>query len=423
MPDRHDPPQEAPSKAAREPGTPTATVPRKVAVSELTLGMEEELLLVDPRTGLALPLAAEVLGRVTGPARGRIVPELTRMQIEINSGVHTGLRDLADDLLRLRGAAAEAATASGAAPAACGTCLAGDGGMPPLTDSSRYHRIHGHYRALLRGQVVCGCHVHVGVPDREEAVQVMNHVRPWLPTLLALSGNSPVCDGADTGYASWRAMLWSRWPSVGPPPVFESAAHYDALVETLRAGGTILDHGMVHWLIRPSHHLPTLEFRTADTCATVEEATVLAGLIRGLVAVLLADVRRGVPPPPVDQTLLLAAYWRAARDGIEGDGVELPSGRRVPAWVTAGRLLDRARPGLEESGDLGLVTAGLERIRRLGSGAARQRAAYHRRRRVADVAELIVRQTMDVPGFLAGRPPRPRLAADRPSASPGTLRP
>ncbi|MFF0309119.1 glutamate--cysteine ligase [Streptosporangium sp. NPDC004379] len=411
MPDRHDPQQESPFTATREPGTPTATVPGRAAASELTLGIEEELLLVDPRTGLALPLAEEVLGRVAGPARGRIVPELTRMQIEVNSGVHTGLRDLADDLLRLRGAAAEAAAGAGAAPAACGTCLAGDGGMPPLTDSPRYHRIHGHYRALLRGQVVCGCHVHVGIPDREEAVQVMNHARPWLPTLLALSANSPVCDGVDTGYASWRATLWSRWPSVGPPPVFESAAHYDALVETLCESGTILDRGMLHWLIRPSHHLPTLEFRTADTCATVEEATVLAGLVRGLVAALLADVRRGVPPPPVDQTPLLAAYWRAARDGIEGDGVELPSGRRAPAWEQAGRLLDRARPGLEESGDLGLVATGLDRIRRLGSGAARQRAAYHRRRRVTDVAELVVRQTLAVPGFLTGLPPRPRPAA------------
>ncbi|WP_433235763.1 carboxylate-amine ligase [Streptosporangium sp. CA-135522] len=386
---------------------------RRTASAELTIGMEEEFILIDPRSGQGLPLAEEILRRIDGPIADRVVPELAKFQIETNSTVHTDLRHLAHDLLRLREAVAVAATDAGLGLAACGVCLTGVG-TPPLTSCPRYLAMHRHFRALLDGQGVCGCHVHIGIADREEAIQVSNHVRPWLPLLQSLTCNSPICDGRDTGYASWRAILWARWPSAGPPPFFSSAAHYDALVEALQTSGIILDRGMVYWLIRLSGHLPTLEFRTADTCATVEEATVLAGLIRALAATALADVREGVPAPQVDQTLLCAAYWRAARDGMEGDCFDPLSGRRMPAWELAGRLLRHVRRALEDSGDLALVSAGLSRLHQRGTGAARQRAAYHRRRQLSDVAQLLIGQTREaVPDFFHGHRAPLRLVPAR----------
>ncbi|MET8143573.1 glutamate--cysteine ligase [Sphaerisporangium sp. NPDC005288] len=389
--------------------TPSTTSRRNIPPPLLTMGMEEEFLLIDPRSGRLRPAAGQVLRRLGGLAACRVVPELTRCQVETNSAVHTDLRALAADLLRLRALVSAAASDAGAALSACGTCLVGCGGMPPLSAAPRYRRMYEQFRALLYGQGVCGCHVHVGVADREEAVGVSNHVRPWLPLLQALTANSPITDGEDTGYASWRAMLWARWPSAGPPPYFLSAGHYDGLLRGLRASGAILDRGMVYWLIRLSHHLPTLEFRSADTCATVEEAVLLAALVRALAATALVEVRRGVPGPPVDHTLLCAAYWRSARDGMEGAVYDPITGRVVPAWTLAERLVETVRPALAAAGDLAPVTAALRRMRRSGSGAERQRAAHRRRGQVGDVAELLVRQTTQVPELFGG-PPSPARA-------------
>ncbi|WP_084369848.1 carboxylate-amine ligase, partial [Microbispora sp. ATCC PTA-5024] len=350
---------------------PAAVEPR----APLTVGVEEEFLLLDPRTGRVVPVAEEVRRRAGASMASRIVPELTRFQLETNSGVHTGLRGLQHDLFEMRARAAEAAASAGVRLAACGTALCGNAGMPPVTPHARYGAMVREFRGIARGQGVCGCHVHVGVGDREEAVQVSNHARPWLPVLQALAANSPFADGLDTGYASWRALVMGRWPSAEPPPYFRSAAHYENVVAGLTASGAIMDRGMIYWFVRVSDHLPTVEFRTADCCATVEEAVTLAGLVRALVATALRDVRAGIPAPPVDQSVLRGAYWRAARDGVEGEGLDLFSGRRTRAWDLVGRLVAHVRDSLEDSGDLPLVTARLGRLRRTGSGAARQRAA------------------------------------------------
>ncbi|GII31124.1 carboxylate-amine ligase [Planotetraspora mira] len=366
-------------------------------VPGLTMGVEEEFLLLDPETGRVVPGADVVRGRVRGPIAARLVPELTRFQVESNSEVHTELDRLGDDLLELRRVAASAAAASGLGLVACGTALSGNVGIPPLSRSPRYHDIAREFRAVIRGQGVCGCHVHIGMDDHEEAVQVSNHTRPWLPVLLALTVNSPIADALDTGYASWRTMLIGRWPSAEPPPFFHSFGHYESLVSGLRASGAIMDRGMVYWLVRISDHVPTLEFRTADVCATVEETVLLAALVRALAATAVLDVRAGIAAPQIDQTLLRAAFWRAARDGMDGHGLDLLTGSRVPAWRLVRRLLDRVRPSLVASGDLRTVTAALDSIRRVGSGATRQRAAYARRGHLSDVARLLIEQTVAAP--------------------------
>ncbi|MFC0866026.1 glutamate--cysteine ligase [Sphaerimonospora cavernae] len=383
-------------------GTAPATTAKAEAavrhpVPRLTVGVEEEFLLLDPATGCVVPAAEDVRRRVDGRVASGLVPELTQFQLETNSTVHTDLGWLQRELLEMRGAVAVAAAEVGARLVACGTALHGNAGMPPLSVCPRYHAMLKEFGAVLRGQGVCGCHVHVGIGDREEAVLVSNHARPWLPVLQALTGNSPISDSVDTGYASWRAMMMGRWPSARPPPYLRSVGHYESLVDGMRASGVILDRGMIYWLIRLSDHVPTLEFRTADSCATVAETTMLAGLVRGLAATALRDVRAGVPAPRIDDTLLNAAWWRAARDGVEGEGLDLMSGGRMPAWDLVGRLVEHVRPGLEESGDWPVVARVLGRLRRRGSGAARQRAVYARRAHLPDVADLLVRQTLASP--------------------------
>jgi carboxylate-amine ligase len=227
----------------------------------------------------------------------------------------------------------------------------------------------------LAEKVICGAHVHVGVPDRDEAAAVSNHLRPWLPVLLALTANSPIIAGRDTGYASWRHILWSRWPSAGPPPYFRSAQHYDSVVARMLENKSILDTAMIYWDIRLSAHLPTIEVRIADVPATAAETVLLATLIRGLVAAALTDIRRGVPAPILDQQVLRAAYWRAARDGMTGHGIDAHSTRLVPASGLLERLLTHVRPELEQHDDYDTARAAVTQILATGNGAARQRRA------------------------------------------------
>ncbi|MBB2912489.1 carboxylate-amine ligase [Streptosporangium becharense] len=382
-----------------DPGVSSKPVERSFQLAEPPqVGVEEEFFLIDLETGRAAPRAAAVLTEVESRFAGLVQKEFSTSQVEVASSPHVDLRSLCRELEELRGGLSDVARSMGCELVASGSALleqpAGEG---VLTDDPRYRRIAHEYGAVARGENCCGCHVHVEVPDREEAVQVCNHLRPWLPVLQALTANSPFTGGTDSGYGSWRAMAFSRWPSAGMPPFFESAADYAAVVDSLLHSGVILDQGMIYWLVRPSHHLPTVEIRAADVCATVGEAVLLAAVVRGLVMTALRDIRAGVPAPRPADTLLHAAYWRAARDGLEGKGVEPVSGALLPAWDLVDRLVDRIRPALAEAGDLETVLDRLAWLRRVGSGAARQRAAYARRHSLRDVGLALSLQTAPHP--------------------------
>jgi carboxylate-amine ligase len=225
------------------------------------------------------------------------------------------------------------------------------------------------------------------MPDRDLAVAVSNHLRPWLPTLLALAANSPYWAGRDTGHACWRVMTWARWPVAGPPPYFESYAHYQELVGTLLGCGALMDTGTIFWDVRPSARLPTVEVRLGDVAPTAADAAVFAALIRALVEMSVRAVEAGEPPPDPSQEMLRAAYWLAARDGLAGRGVDVCTGRPAGFRELAGDLLAHVLPALRDSGDLDRVAAGVRRLMTGGTGAERQRAAYRRRGRLTDVVD------------------------------------
>jgi gamma-glutamyl:cysteine ligase YbdK (ATP-grasp superfamily) len=195
----------------------------------------------------------------------------------------------------------------------------------------------------------------------------------WLPVVQAVTANSPLHDGYDTGHASWRSMQLERWPSIGPTPYFDSVADYDRTVDELIAAGIMLDAAMVYWYARPSSAYPTVEVRVGDVCPTVDDAVLVAALVRSLVAVLAEDVRAGVPAPRVRDCLVAAAHWRAAHDGLDGDLIDLRAGGARPAWDLVDDLMATVAPALLRHGDLGYVLAQLARLRRDGTGAARQR--------------------------------------------------
>jgi glutamate---cysteine ligase / carboxylate-amine ligase len=315
--------------------------------------------------------------------------ELTSCQIETTSDVVGGSGDLRKQLTRLRRTAAEAAEASGAQLLAVALPPA----VPhefPITDTPRYNAIAEKFGMLAHEQGICGCHVHVAMSSREVAIRASNRLRPWLPLFLALSANSAIYRNTDTGYASFRSVLWARLPNAGPPPHFDSIDEYDAAVEMLHAAGVVLDDGMVYWDVRPSAKFPTVEVRVADVPATVAETVLLATLLRATVMTALDDERRNEPILPLTPHALKAAYWKSARDGLDGQAIDLlESHAPVPALELLECLVDRIRPALEAVGDYDMAKEGLARVAEVGNGAMRQRQAWAHRHDVADViAEL-----------------------------------
>ncbi|MFK0296358.1 glutamate--cysteine ligase [Streptomyces sp. NPDC090442] len=357
-----------------------------------TLGVEEEYFLIDPESRDVAPAGSRVLRRAATVLPSRISGELTEYQIEAKTPPCTGMDDLRSHLAGMRSVLTQAAAEEGLCLAASGTPVRGAAGPVPLRDEPAYRRGLTAYKALNETHTHCALHTHVHVPDLEDAVLVCNHLRPWLPTLIAMSANSPFQDGRDTGYASWRTASGGQWPVAGPPPYFTSADHYKQLCTTLGdAGAAVGDHTLL-WDVRPSAHLPTVEIRTMDVIASIEETVVLAALVRATVVQSLEQVRRGDPGPPVCPALLRAAYWRSARDGCRGHALDARTGKLAPATQLVRDLVDFARPALEESGELAAVTAATDQLADWG-GAQRQRAAFAHRGSSRDVVDHLVQHT------------------------------
>ncbi|MFJ8677646.1 glutamate--cysteine ligase [Streptomyces sp. NPDC093589] len=360
---------------------------------QLTVGVEEEFALADPVTRKAVLVAdavVEAAGRLAG--EGHVVGEMSLAQLETVTGVCSDAHELRAEVRRLRRCAARAAREAGCQLVASGTVLLGVPGPPPILDKPRDHAIAARFGLLVDQQCTNACHVHVGVPDLEEAVQVVNHLRPWMPLLLAMTANSPFCSGRDTGHASWRTMLWDRWPTATPPPYLRSVDHYEEVVAALVDSGAAVDPAMLYWSVRPSRHVPTVEIRVADVQLSIEDTVAYALLVRALVAAALTDLREGRPALPVEDTVLRAATWRAAHDGMSGQALTLPlpgPHRSVPAWQLTEALMGHIQEHLRKAGDFDTVRRWLTRLRRHGTGAAQQRAVYERTQRLADVVDAI----------------------------------
>jgi carboxylate-amine ligase len=350
---------------------------RRVAATVPTLGVEEEFLLLDPVTGENAPAAIAVLSALPPGIREQSRLEFRHSMVEMVTPVCTGLAEAESQLRQLRRAAATAAKAAGTRLVAIGATPVAEP-RPTVTDNPRYQAIARHYGPIVADPAVCGCHVHVGVEDRELAVQVSNHLRGWLPVVQALAANSPLYDGADSGHASWRSMQLERWPSLGPAPFFASAAEFDDTVRLMVESGAMLDPTMVLWYARPSSAYPTVEVRVADVCPTVADTVLLAGLIRALVATAIDDIAAGLSAPPVPDGLLRAAHWNAAHGGLGATLLDLRQGRSRPAWDLVDDLVAMVRPALRRHEDLSLVEAELARLRKEGNGADRQRRIYER---------------------------------------------
>ncbi len=373
------------------------------AAGAITLGVEEEFVLLDPSTG-ATVLAAPELVRMLGGEPG-IQQELMRFQVETGTPVCTGLDEAGRELIRLRRLAAAAAASLGCRLVASGVAPYGTPGLAAVTDQPRYRELARRYAPVVAEAGTCGCHVHVGVPSREAGVQVLARLRPWLAPLLAVSANSPIAGGHDTGWASWRYMIQSRWPTATPPAAWPDAAAYDTAVRRLIGQGAALDERSVYFLARLSPRYPTVEVRVADVCLDTGTAVLLAGLTRALVATALAEARRGTPPAAAPARHVAAALAAAARHGYAGAAADPVTGQPAGAPALRARLLDHVYPALSDHGDTETITTLLHRLDQQGTGADRQRALFTSAASTPAFITALARATLA--GHQPGRQRRP----------------
>jgi glutamate---cysteine ligase / carboxylate-amine ligase len=363
------------------------------SLAEVTIGVEEEFQIVDPGSRELRSRAGRILPVARGLVGDEVTNELYLSQIEVGTPVCRTLAEVRAELVRLRGALIEAAGRSGCTIVSAGTHPFSSWEDQSLTPKDRYDTILREFQQVTREQIIFGCHVHVGVDDRDRAIQVMNRARPWLPALLALSANSPFWLGRDTGYASYRTELFGRFPMTGVPSEFASRADFDELVGSLVAVGAIEDGSKLYWDIRPSTHFETLEFRVADACSRVDETVMIAGLCRALAIACLDRGPSIGPPVGCRPEMLRAAKWRAARFGLEGDLVDPVGLKTVPAREVIESFLAFLRPSLEGLGEWGEVSGLVDWTLDAGNGATRQRRAFERSGTMTGVVDRLIEET------------------------------
>lgn len=336
-------------------------------------GVEEEYLLLDAETGMPRDCSDDLIRALEGV---RAEHEFFQSQLETATAICRSGDEALRSLLGFREAASRAAAGEG-------VVLAGTG-MPPLggtlpgsvVGKRRYLSIVEAMRGMVARYYPTGAHVHAEVPSRDAGVDVIGRIARWAPVLLALTANSPIWLGEESGYASWRYMSMQQWPTAGYPPLFEDGADYDRVVEGLVRCGAVLDAGVVNWTIRLSQRFPTVEIRLADAQLDAEDAVAFALIFRGLVDRGLREHELGEARAAAQPDLLRGAHWVAARNGLTGELFDPFADEPLPAFDYVDALLQHISAELRDPDDAGIVERFIGRRRADRGPAQRQLLAW-----------------------------------------------
>lgn len=297
----------------------------------LTVGIEEEYHLVDVHTrALVTEVPPGFLAeceRVLGP---QVSPEFLRSQVEVGTRPCRTIAEAGADLRRLRAGIVSSAARHGLAPIAASTHPFARAGEAPHTDRERYHVLARDLAGVGRRLLICGMHVHIGIEDDEQRIDLMNQLRYFLPHLLVLTTSSPFWEGEDTGLKSWRLAIFRELPRTGLPGRFNSWDEYRQTVDVLVRGKVMEDASKIWWDLRPSARFQTLEMRITDICTSSDDAVTVAALFV-CIARMLHRLRRNNQSWRTYPVFLLEENrWRAQRYGLSGSLFDFGRGALVP---------------------------------------------------------------------------------------------
>ena len=293
-----------------------------------TVGVEWELALVDASTGDLVQIAKEVLDELStdGDEHPQITHELLLNTVELVSTVHRTVPDAIEDLQGLIGLVREVIDPLGVELMCAGTHPFAQWFDQKVTPNERYDRLLDRTQWWGRQMMIWGIHVHVGIDDRDKALPIVNGLLTYYPHLQALSASSPFWAGANTGYASNRALMFQQLPTAGLPWQFGSWANYEEYVQDLVTTGVVTDHSEVRWDIRPSPKWGTVEMRACDGLSTADEVGAVAALIHCLTDRMSGQLDDGVEPVTLQPWFVRENKWRAARYGLDAEIITAPDG-------------------------------------------------------------------------------------------------
>lgn len=332
-------------------------------------GIEEEFVLLDRASLAAVPLgvaASDAMRAMDRP--GAVSTEFLTCQVEHATSPTDSLAGARAELVGFRDPLSRFAAEHGAIAAGTGTPF-GTGESATVSPSARYARIAEWLGDITGGHQVNGLHVHAEVLDEEERIRALNRLRPWLPVLLAVSGNAPFWHTRDTGYHSWRSVLLRRLPTMGCPPAFADATHYREVADRLIRLQAAPDVASLSWSARVSDRFPTVEVRVCDAQLTPDDTLFVTALIRALVV-------SAPDGPDLGTDAIDAALWMAARDGLDAMLIDPLTGEATPGAEVRRALMDTVTGALQDAGDLAFVDGHLQRVLADGTGSQRQLRAY-----------------------------------------------
>lgn len=333
-------------------------------------GIEEEFFFLDHATLAPVSLGASARESVvSGSLPGTVAAEFLACQIEHATSPVASVAEAREQLVSFREHLARYAEANGLLGAGMGTPF-GTGSASVISSSRRYRSIARWLGDIAGEHQVNGLHVHVEIPDAEDRVRALNALRPWLPVLLTLATNSPYWHKRDTNFSSWRSILLRRFPTIGSPPPFRDADHYQSTVNGLIELGAAPDAASISWLARISQRYPTVEVRAFDAQLTADDSLLLATLTRAL---LTADISS---QSPIDTDAIDISLWMAAREGLNARLLHPLTGGASDARSLVELMRRMLTPALQATGDLEFVDDGLSRVLTDGTGAERQRRAF-----------------------------------------------
>lgn len=342
-----------------------------------TLGIEEEYLLVDPDTGDLAPAPDAMMAAGRDALGDAFSPEFLRCQVEVGTPVSATIAEARDHLAHLRRTVAAIAGEYGLAPIAASCHPFGDWREQHHTDKDRYHQLSRDMAAVSRRMLICGMHVHVGIENPAQRIDLMNQMTYFLPHLLGLSASSPFWQGGDTGLASYRTTVFGGMPRTGFPPQFGSWDEFERSVATLVDLGVIEDSSKIWWDLRPSSKFPTLETRVCDGSPRLDDTVTLAALIQATLRMLWRLSRRNQRWRQYDPFLIAENRWRAARYGMTEGMIDFGAGRILPFAEAVEDWLALIAPDADALQSQPHVARARDIVANGGS-AARQRAVLSR---------------------------------------------
>ncbi len=359
---------------------------------ELTLGIEEEYQIVDRRSRELTSYVQELLEHGRLVLHDQIKPEFLKSQVEVGSHICRNVQELGAELHRLRRSICQIADDKGVLVIAASTHPFSHWLSQEVSEGERYIKLQDDLADVARQLLIFGMHIHIGIEDRELLIDVMNQCVYFLPHLLALSTSSPFWQGRNTGLKSYRSVVFQSLPRTGLPPLFESHAEYQRLVDVLVETRCIDEPSKIWWDVRPHPKFPTLEFRICDLCTRVDDALGLVALVQAIVAKLIQLRRNNQSWRRYPRHLIEENKWRALRYGLDGKLIDFGQRREVPVRQLALELLSFVDDVVDELGS----RAELEHVRGIltaGTSADRQLAVWERTQNALAVVDHLAAET------------------------------